>query len=42
VIEKYIKYEYEVQPWFKAMPEEMFEALQKAMGWHLLIYAKPV
>jgi ubiquinone/menaquinone biosynthesis C-methylase UbiE len=42
VIEKYVNYEYEVQPWFKAMPEEMFEALQKAMGWHLLIYAKPV
>lgn len=42
VIEKYVKYEYEVQPWFKAMPEEMFTALEKRMGWHLLIEAKPV
>jgi SAM-dependent methyltransferase len=42
VIEKYIKYEYEIQPWFKAMPQQMFEALERAMGWHLLIYAKPV
>jgi len=37
VIEKYIRYEYEYQPWFKAMPEEMFRALEKAMGWHTLI-----
>jgi len=42
VIEKYVKYEYEVQPWFKAMPQEMFEALERSMGWHLCIYAKPV
>lgn len=42
VIEKYVQYEYEVQPWFKAMPQAMFEALGRSMGWHLLIYAKPV
>jgi ubiquinone/menaquinone biosynthesis C-methylase UbiE len=42
VIEKYVKYEYEIQPWFKAMPEEMFAALEKNLGWHLCIYAKPI
>jgi hypothetical protein len=42
VVEKYIKYEYELQPWFKAMPPEMFDGLQKHLGWHMLIKAKPV
>jgi hypothetical protein len=41
VVEKYIRYEYEVQPWFKAMPERMFDALQASLGWHLLITAIP-
>jgi SAM-dependent methyltransferase len=40
-IESYVKYEYELQPWFKAMPGEMFEALERRMGWHLLITARP-
>lgn len=42
VIEKYVNYEYEIQPWFKAMPGEMFDALEKRMGWHLLIDGHPV
>ena len=42
VIEKYVKYEYEVQPWFRAMPQEMFAALQSRLGWHLMIKALPV
>jgi hypothetical protein len=37
-----VKYEYEIQPWFKAMPQEMFEALEKNLGWHLCITAKPI
>lgn len=37
VIDKYIKYEYEWQPWFQAMPREMFHALERALGWHMLI-----
>lgn len=37
VVEKYVRYEYEYQPWFKAMPQEMFRALEKALGWHILI-----
>jgi SAM-dependent methyltransferase len=40
VIEKYLKYEYEVVPWFAAIPREMFRALEKALGWHLLVTAK--
>ena len=42
VIEQYLKYEYEPQPWFKAMPEAMFRALEQAFGWHLLIKARPI
>ena len=42
VIEKYVRYEYEPQPWFKAMPEAMFRALERRLGWHMLITAKPV
>ena len=37
IIEKYIQHEYEIQPWFKAMPEGMFLALEKTFGWHTLI-----
>lgn len=42
VVEKYIKYEYEVLPWFKAMPQKMFEALERRFGWHMLITARPI
>lgn len=40
VIEKYVRYEYELQPWFKAMSPTMFRALEQALGWHTLITAK--
>jgi SAM-dependent methyltransferase len=42
VVEKYIRYEYEPEPWFAAMPREMFRALEQRFGWHMLIVAKPV
>jgi 2-polyprenyl-3-methyl-5-hydroxy-6-metoxy-1,4-benzoquinol methylase len=42
VVEKYVQYQYEAQPWFKAMPKEMFEALEASLGWHMLIRARPV
>jgi SAM-dependent methyltransferase len=42
VVEKYVKYEYEPQPWFKAMPQAMFEALEGRLGWHMLIVGRPV
>jgi SAM-dependent methyltransferase len=37
IVSKYINYEYEYEPWFKAMPVDMFKALEKVMGWHKLI-----
>lgn len=40
IIEKYVNYEYQKQPWFEAMPESMFRTLEKNLGWHLLIKAK--
>ena len=39
-IESYKRGEYIKQPWFDAMPTEMFETLEKNLGWHLLITAK--
>ena len=42
VVEKYVNYEYELQPWFKAMPPEMFAALERRLGWHMLIVARPI
>jgi SAM-dependent methyltransferase len=39
-IEHYVKYEYVKQPWFEAMPPELFKILERALGWHLLITAK--
>jgi len=41
VVEKYVRYEYELQPWFAAMPRDMFRALERRFGWHLLICARP-
>lgn len=37
VVEKYIRHEYEMEPWFAAMPKEMFAALEEHLGWHMLI-----
>ena len=39
-IEPYKRNEYLKQPWFEAMPEAMFKALEKNLGWHTLITAK--
>jgi len=39
-IEHYVKYEYVKQPWFEAMPPELFRILERALGWHLMIRAK--
>lgn len=40
VVEKYVKYEYELQPWFAAMPKDLFRALERYFGWHTLIRAR--
>jgi hypothetical protein len=42
VVEPYTRHEYEIQPWFRAMPPAMFAALERRLGWHYLIVAKPV
>jgi SAM-dependent methyltransferase len=42
VVEKYINYEYELEPWFKTMPPEMFAALKRRLGWHMLIVGRPI
>lgn len=39
-IEHYVKYEYVKQPWFEAMPDELFKIMEKTLGWHLMITAK--
>jgi SAM-dependent methyltransferase len=41
VVDRYVRYEYEPQPWFKAMPPDLFTALERRLGWHLLIVARP-
>jgi 2-polyprenyl-3-methyl-5-hydroxy-6-metoxy-1,4-benzoquinol methylase len=35
----YKNYVYEVEDWFKHMPDEMFHALENKLGWHLCITA---
>lgn len=39
-IDRYKKYEYEMEEWFQAMPKRMFEILEENLGWHLCITAK--
>ena len=40
VVPKYKKYNYVKEKWFEVMPDEVFEAIEKAFGWHMLIDAK--
>ena len=42
VVDKYVRYEYELEPWIAAMPKEVFAALERHLGWHYLIVAKPL
>jgi ubiquinone/menaquinone biosynthesis C-methylase UbiE len=37
VVEEYKNYNYVRESWFQAMPKEVFAALEKQLGWHLLI-----
>lgn len=39
-VDKYKQNQWEKEPWFAAMPDEMFSALEKSLGWHLLISAR--
>ena len=40
MIDKYVQQEYEVAPWFAAIPQAMFRAMEKNLGWHLLVTAR--
>jgi SAM-dependent methyltransferase len=42
VVDKYVRYEYELEPWIAAMPKEAFAALERHLGWHYVIVAKPL
>jgi hypothetical protein len=39
-IPKYKQGDFELEPWFEAMPEVMRIAVKEYLGWHLLIKAK--
>jgi len=39
-IPEYKNYEYVREPWFDAMPPEIFNCLKRNFGWHLLITAR--
>lgn len=41
IIKDYIQHRYVKQPWFEAMPDAVFRALEQRFGWHLLITARP-
>jgi SAM-dependent methyltransferase len=38
-IEDYVEYRHRRQPWFEHMPEQLFRALERRLGWHMLIKA---
>jgi len=39
-IEPYKRGEFVKEPWFEAMPNDMFNVVKKKLGWHLLITAR--
>lgn len=39
-VEEYKKYNYVREPWFRSMPPEVFKAIEKYLGWHLMVDAK--
>lgn len=40
-VEEYVKYNYVMEPWFAAMPPAMFRSLERRLGWHMMIKARP-
>ena len=38
----YKQFRYEKELWFETMPDTMFKALEKKMGWHWMINARPI
>jgi hypothetical protein len=41
-VPKYRAGEYELEPWFAAMPEDMRAAVKEYLGWHLLVKARKI
>jgi SAM-dependent methyltransferase len=41
-VPKYRQGEYELEPWFAAMPVEMRAAVREYLGWHLLVKAQKI
>jgi 2-polyprenyl-3-methyl-5-hydroxy-6-metoxy-1,4-benzoquinol methylase len=41
-VSKYRAGEYELEPWFAAMPEDMRAAVKEYLGWHLLVKARKI
>ena len=39
-VEPYKAGQYKKQPWFEHMPAEIFRALERRLGWHLMITAE--
>ena len=39
-VEPYKQGQYIRQPWFEAMPDDMFRVLERRLGWHLMLTAK--
>jgi ubiquinone/menaquinone biosynthesis C-methylase UbiE len=37
IVEEYKNYNYVRESWFQTMPQEVFQALEKKLGWHLLV-----
>jgi SAM-dependent methyltransferase len=42
IVKEYVKYNYVKQPWFAAMPDDVFAALERRFGWHMLVTARPI
>jgi hypothetical protein len=41
-IDAYKQGEYQLEPWFAAMPEPYQQAVKEYLGWHLLVKAKKI
>ena len=41
MVDKYVRYEFELQPWFATLPRGMLRAPEQQFGGHMLIVAEP-
>jgi hypothetical protein len=40
VVEEYKNYNYVRESWFQAMPQEVFTAIEKQLGWHMMVSSR--